>query len=94
MNFQIVNLVFALIDELDELVSELNNIRIKQTFTCYCYSECKKRNNFQNISGNNLTNRFVLNELIKKNIKVECNHRFFEGFNKINNTCYELFFGS
>ena len=38
--------------ELDELVLELNNIRIKQTFPCYCYSECKKRNKFFNISGN------------------------------------------
>lgn len=84
------------IDELDDIITEQNNIVVQSTYNCYCYDDCKRKTDFFRISGNNMTNRFVLSKLIEQGLNLECNHIFVEGFNKIPNTnCqYEIITGS
>lgn len=77
------------INELDEVVTDKNLIIIKIYHSCYCYSHCKKNNEFfviQSTGTNAITNRFILNELIKQDLDLDCNHRFIEGFIRNPNT--------
>ena len=85
------------LEELDDKVSEEKEIIIKQDFTCYCYDNMNKRPNYFTIKcseNESLTNKYIINSLIKKNLKLECEHRFLEGFNHLNDNIYELCLGS
>jgi UDP-N-acetyl-D-mannosaminuronate dehydrogenase len=77
------------IEYLDEVITEQNVIIIKVDHSCYCYSHCKKNTEFfviQSTGNDTMTNRFILNELIKQDLDLDCNHRFIEGFLQTPNT--------
>ena len=72
-------------------------IIIQQTFTCYCYDNMNKSPKYFTIKcGENesLTNKYIINELIKKGLKVNCNHRFLESFDFIEDNIYLFSCGS
>ena len=85
------------LENLNDIVSDKKEIIIKQDYTCYCYDNMNKRPKYYTIKcGENgsLTNKYIMNELIKKDLKLECEHRFLEGFNHLNDNIYELCLGS
>ena len=82
--------------ELDEIISESDQIMIKQEFTCYCFN-VKREPLYYRVKGSptqKLTNRYVIEELIKQNMNLECNHMFLEGFIKKTDVQFELQVGS
>jgi Na+-transporting NADH:ubiquinone oxidoreductase subunit NqrF len=84
------------LEELDTVITAQTNIVIKQSYTCYCYEDCKKKPDFFYICGENMTNKFIIQELIEQGLEIECNHCFLEGFDKTENSeCqFELGTGS
>jgi hypothetical protein len=74
------------LEELDEVVSDQTYIVVKNTYTCYCYDDCKKNTEYFYITCNpceKMTNKFIIQELIKQKLNLQdCNHRFLEGFIK------------
>jgi len=82
--------------ELDEIISESDQIMIKQEFTCYCFN-VKREPLYYRVKGSptkKLTNRYVIEELIKQKVNLECNHMFLEGFIKKTDVQFELQVGS
>jgi hypothetical protein len=73
------SICFSLKD-LDEILSNEPIIIIKNTFKCYCYSEFPKDSEYYIIKGGKLTYSFIIKELIRQGLYLECNHRFLEGF--------------
>ncbi len=82
--------IALLLDELDEVISPLNRIIVKQTFDCCCYDgdptghvpvpkwypvHCRE--------GEKMTNRVVIRELARQGFSLDCNHRFLEGFERL-----------
>ena len=84
------------LDELDTVITAQTNIVIKQSYTCHCYEDCKRKPNFFYIRGENITNKFIIHELIEQGLEIECDHCFLEGFDKTENSeCqFELATGS
>ena len=81
------------IEELDDVVSTEQTIVMKLNYNCHCYSECPKVCDWFNIRCNTdgkITNRTILNELIKQNLKLECDHQFIEGFDKTTDVQFEI----
>jgi hypothetical protein len=82
------------LEELDEVVTEETSIVVKNTYSCYCYDDCKKNTDFFHITCNpceKMTNKFIIQELINQNLNLqECNHRFLEGFIKSKNSDCQL----
>ena len=70
------------IEEMDELITHKDHITIKNSYDCYCYDNCKKNTDFFYIKGENITCRYVIKELIKQGLELNCNHHFLEGFYK------------
>ena len=85
------------LENLDNIFSDKKEIIIKQDFTCYCYDNINKRPKYYTIKcGENesLTNKYIINELIKKGIKVECDHVFLESFDLLKDNTYLFSCGS
>lgn len=85
------------LENLDDIVSDKKEIIIKQDFTCYCYDNINKRPKYYTIKcGENesLTNKYIINELIKKGIRVECDHVFLESFDLLKDNTYLFSCGS
>ena len=78
------------IDELDDVLSTEKTIVVKQTFTCHCYSNCNKHPSFYIIRGETMSQKYVIQELINQKFKIECDHQFIEGFDKLNETQFEV----
>jgi len=88
--FPNANFVISIpIEELDDVISTEPLIILKLTHTCYCYKNPKVPEWF-NIRCTKMTNKNILNELIKQNLTLNCNHRFIEGFFKQTDTQYEI----
>jgi hypothetical protein len=91
------------LDDLDDTVSELDHIIIKNVYNCYCYDQEPKMTDYIDVKkkGGNITTRDVLNELNRIKYCCDCNHCFFElvspcidsSGNK-SSTQFEIFFGS
>jgi hypothetical protein len=85
------------INELSEIITNEPEVKLIQTFDCYCYSNSEMSDKtFIIKSDKPMTKRYVINELIKQNFRLECNHRFLELLdisNESNNTI-EYFLGS
>ena len=81
--------------ELDDILSESDQIMIKQNFDCDCL-HVKRVPRYFRIKGfgNSLTNRYVIKELIKQRLSLECNHIFLAGFIKNTDCQFELITGS
>lgn len=99
MNFEFPAALFVIdIDEseLDDIISESDQIMIKQEFTCFCFN-VKREPLYYRIKGSRtqkLTNRYVIEELIKQRMNLECDHMFLGGFIKKTDVQFELMTGS
>ena len=74
------------LQDLDEVVSELPAIIVKNTRTCYCYDGKDSSIDYFYISGNNITNAFIIHQLVEQGLNLACNHCFLEGFRKTENS--------
>ena len=72
--------------ELDELLTEKNQVIIKSDYSCYCYDLEPRNSEYFIVCGDRLTIKYVLLELKKQNLCLECNHRFVEGFEPTKNS--------
>lgn len=86
------------IKDIDELITDKRELIIKRTYDCYCYSydDTKKKADYFYIRGENLTYRYVIEQLIKQRLQIHCEHRFLEGFDKTTDSVcqFELCLGS
>lgn len=86
------------LDELDELLTNKTSISVKVTYTCYCYDYLgyKKLPSIYKIKGPRMTHKYVIEELIKQGLNLDCNHHFLEGFMPINksDSKFEIVTGS
>ena len=81
------------IEDIDDVVSTENIIMVKCSYKCCCYSTCPKVSEWFNIrcpTDDKITNRTILNELMKQNLKLECNHQFIEGFDQITDIQFDI----
>ena len=77
------------LEEIDEVVSPLDKIVVKQTFNCYCYdgesmshAPIPKWFTIHCREDEKMTNRVIIRELANQGFSLECNHRFLEGFER------------
>jgi hypothetical protein len=70
------------IDELDEIITNEENIIVKSIYNCYCYDNYPRNTEYFYIKGKRITNKYILEELIRQNLILDCNHHFIEGFMK------------
>lgn len=84
------------IDELDDLVSDKNEIVVKNTYDDDDDGGGYRPTDYFIIRGTRITNRVIINELIRKEFNPNCNYRFLEGFRKCNMSSieYECIMGS
>ena len=85
------------LEDLDDVITELNTIIIKKNYSCYCHANCKRNTDWFIINGEKITNKYVIHELIKQNLVLDCNHCFVEGFHQYpkNSNCqFEICTGS
>jgi hypothetical protein len=85
------------LENLDDKVSDKKEIIIKQDFTCYCYDNKNKSPKYFTVKckeNESLTNKYIMTELMKQKMKIDCDHRFVEGFNHLNDNVYEMWTGS
>ena len=82
--------------ELEEVLTDEKNIVIQHSCNCYrCGDNNKTKYYF--ITGDNMTYKYIINELIKQGLKAKCDHQYLEKFYKLNNECnflFDSFFGS
>jgi hypothetical protein len=84
------------IDEMDEKITEDKFIIVKSTYSCYCYDETNRKTEYYYIHGESMTTKYVLEQLIKQGLCLDCNHHFVEGFylNPKSKCQYEIVTGS
>jgi hypothetical protein len=84
------------INYLNDIVSTEPTITIHAMYGCYCHRNSLKKIDVFTITGSKITNRYIIEELIKQNFHPTCSHIYLEGFDKIKNTFnqYEMFLGS
>ena len=82
------SIAFSL-NELDEVITPLNRIIVKQTFNCHCYvgepasdAPVPKWYAIHCDEGERMTNYVVIRELISQGFSLDCDHRFLEGFER------------
>jgi len=82
-------------NRLDDIISEKEDIIIKNTYTCYCYSDISRPPDYFHIrSDTPHTNKTIIKELIKQKFNPECNHRYLEQIYNTGDITYEIFMGS
>lgn len=84
------------LNELNKVVTTEKIIIIQCDFNCYCYDDCPRNTEYFIIEGEHITNKYIIEELIKQGLKIECNHDFLESIDKMPNseTKFKLWFGS
>lgn len=84
------------INELDNLLTEQKHIIIKSDYKCYCYDNQPRQAEYFEICGECITIKYVLKELMRQNLTLNCNHCFIEFFEKSidSEIQYEFFAGS
>ena len=82
-------------DKLNDIITKKKKIKLVQNFNCYCYEKCysKPVKTFIITSKTPMTYRYVINELIKQDFSLECNHIFLESL-VVNGDKLEYFTGS
>ena len=83
--------------ELFETITDENKILIKHCNSCYCYDGTPLKNKTRQftIKGENITAKLIIEKLIERNLELDCNHRFIEGFYKVpGKDYYEIMTGS
>ena len=83
------------LDDIEEILTEQQNIIIKTTFTCGCYNSIRPAE-FYYISGEKITYGYVITKLIEQNLTLDCDHCFLEGFHRTNGSLiqFEMVIGS
>lgn len=74
---------------LDEVVTDKHVIVLKNSYTCYCWREHNRPTDYFVVHGVNITNRFLIHELIRNDFNPGCNHIFLEGFHQPNKNSME-----
>ena len=82
------------LNELNDIVTSKKKITIQHTYTCYCYGDNPLPTKYFIIEGDKLTNKYIIDELIKQDLTMNCNHIFLEGFNELHDNVYEIMVGS
>ena len=84
------------IEEMDNLVTDKKFIIVKNTYSCYCYDDCKKNTDYFYIRGENMTYKYVIEQLIEQGLELDCNHIYLEGLYKTKDSdCqFEILTGS
>ena len=82
-------------DKLNDVITKKKKIKLVQEFNCYCYEKCysKPVKTFIIRSTKPMTYRYIINELIKQDFALDCNHRFLESL-EVNGDKLEYFAGS
>jgi len=83
-------------DELDTVITNQPSIILIYNFDCYCYRKNKRKTEYYYVRGKNITNKYLIQSLIEQGFYPDCNHKFLEGFMKMNNSAfkYEILMGS
>lgn len=84
------------IEEIDKLITDKQFIIVKNTYSCFCYDNCKKNTDYFYIRGRHMTHRYVIEQLIEQGLQLDCDHHYLEGFYKIKDSdCqFEIWTGS
>ena len=82
------------INDLDYIITDKKEIIIQQEFKCYCYKNLPTDNKIFTIRGDKLTKKYVIDDLIKQGLVINCDHRFLEGFHNIKGNLYKMVLGS
>jgi len=94
------------LNKIEDIITTEKNIFIKHKFSCCCYdiqnSSYYNHSKFYHIQGDNMTYKFIIQELIKQDFNkpidndIICNHKFFEGIDTIegNNIQFEPYLSS
>ena len=54
------------LEEMDDVITDKTKIKLKYEYNCHCYRDNPKKTTYIKIQGDKITNRYVLEELIKK----------------------------
>ena len=82
------------VNELNKIITTKKEVKLIQTFDCYCFDNCPKQNKtFIIRSEEPMTTKYIINELIKKDFTLDCNHRFLESI-EIKDDIIEYWTGS
>ena len=82
-------------ENLEHKITDKKFIIVKSDYDCYCYDLCNKPPDYFYIHGENMTYRYVLEQLIKQGLTLECNHRFVEIITQIGDSnVFEIWTGS
>lgn len=82
--------------KLNTKVTDKKNIVVKVDYTCHCYSQCPRPNDYFYIQSDNITYKHIIEHLIANNFNPDCDHRFLEDIfpSKGSNVQFEIFMGS
>ena len=81
-------------NDLHKVVTTKKKVTLIQTFDCYCYETCPRSIKTFIIKSNKpMTIRYIINELIKQDFELDCNHRFLESL-EVNDNIIEYGTGS
>ena len=73
--------------ELDDMCCDSKHIVVKQEFNCFCYWGTNRPTEYFVIKDNKvITYRKLIQELCKQKFDPVCDHKFFEGIRKTDNT--------
>ena len=73
-----------------ELLTDEKEIIIQRSFFCYCYDNVPISTMYYTIKGKNLTYKYIIDELIKQNLVLDCDHLYLKGFHNIKGNLYEI----
>lgn len=81
--------------KLEHKITDKKFIIVKSVYDCYCYNFCNKPPDYFYIHGENMTYRYVLEQLIKQGLSLDCNHQFVETICQIGDSnVFEIWTGS
>ena len=82
------------INELDKVISTKKKMKLIQTFNCWHYKDNPKPDKTFIIKSNKpMTRRYIINELIKQNFELNCEHMYLESL-EVNNDIIKYITGS
>lgn len=85
-------------DALNNVISNKKSIVVMNTYNCYCYENSPRPTDFFIIKTKkeNITERMIIDKLIKSKFNPKCNHSFYEGtiYKTPVEDVFEMFMGS
>jgi len=94
------------LEDMEEVLSKEKEIVLKNTYCCFCYKSdfnplsmnttglSKRPNDYFVIKGDNLTYKYVIQELISQGFDPRCDHSFLEGFQQTSDVQFDICLGS